>query len=103
MKIYKAHPDAMGYICLSDEIAVGLKHLMEKDGKDYRQRVIGFDDSHLAEVEKIISFNQGLDQIGKSVVETFLGWFEGSECSWPEFTQEICLKVKLVFPEDRTP
>jgi len=96
MDVYKSHPNAMGYICLSDEIAVGLKHLMEKDGKDYRHRVIGFDNSRLADLEEIASFDQSLDQIGKSVVGTFLDWFE--KFSWSS-AKEILLKVELVYPQ----
>jgi DNA-binding LacI/PurR family transcriptional regulator len=100
-RVFKAHPDAPAYICLCDQIAVGIKLLAAAAGKDYAGRIIGFDGSDLARQEGIASFGQHLDEIGKLVTEKLETWFwreEGKEpkAEWPGFEQ-VRTDVRLVW------
>jgi hypothetical protein len=79
-------PDALGYVCLSDEIAVAVKCLLTTAGRSDTDNVIGFDQSPLATRYGIPSFNQSLEKIGETTWSLFLDFFRrGNNASWPPF------------------
>lgn len=78
-------PDALVYCCLSDELAVGVRHLLRarraagetgEDRADPPQEplIVGFDDSQVARDEGITSFGQNLDDIGRSALDAISSW-----------------------------
>lgn len=67
--VYNQYPNAAAYICMSDALAVGLKNLLENTGQVWQRRILGFDNSPLAEAESLSSFNQGLDTTGEIAME----------------------------------
>jgi hypothetical protein len=89
--VYKTHPNASAYICFSDQIAVALKHILELKKKNKSQKVLGFDDSWIAQVEKVSSFGQKLDEIGSIVTKHLDQWFSPSlePTPWPNFMEEM--------------
>jgi DNA-binding LacI/PurR family transcriptional regulator len=87
-QVFQAHPDAAAYICLCDQIAVGIKHLAEATGQDYSPRILGFDDSELAHREGISSIGQQLDMIGQEAISKLSDWFRQMAdpgATWPPF------------------
>ena len=95
--VFEKHRDAIAYICLSDEIAVGIKHLLQADGREYRRRIIGFDDSELARTERITSFGQHLAELGWLATDRLSRWFSqanGPSAKWPDF-EEVLTDVDL--------
>jgi len=87
LAIWQAHPDADIYISLSDQIAIAIKHLLiAKTGcADWMHRVVGFDNSQLAQQEGLVSFAQDLNYIGKLAVNRLSAFFEGIPTyMWPE-------------------
>jgi DNA-binding LacI/PurR family transcriptional regulator len=88
LKVFRDYPDAQAYICLSDEIAVALRHLLVAAGKEFTCRIIGFDDSELARKEHITSFGQHLPEIGEAAVAQLSDWLTHASAgavSWPAF------------------
>lgn len=86
LTIVREHPNAMGYVCLSDQLAVGVAHLLIAMGRNPAGRVVGFDDSKLSEEEEITSFGQHLESIGQSTVAQIVRWHDegyGSREDWP--------------------
>ena len=101
LNVVRAHPNAMLYLCLSDEIAVGVKHHLEAKGLPTRNRIIGFDDSSLALKERITSFGQSIPEIGSKALELLSEWFNlmktSETAAWPEFeetAQEMSLSLR---------
>ena len=78
-------PDAIGYICLSDEIAVGVKCLLTAKGLSSADNVIGFDQSPLAARFGIPSVNQNLEKIGDATWSLFLDQFRRKDDSFSPF------------------
>jgi DNA-binding LacI/PurR family transcriptional regulator len=79
-------PNALGYVCLSDEVAAGVKSLLTAKGHPGTDKVIGFDQSHLAARCGIPSFNQSLDKIGAATWSLFLDFFRREDNAfWPAF------------------
>jgi DNA-binding LacI/PurR family transcriptional regulator len=79
-------PHALGYICLSDEVAVGVKYLLTAKGRSTADNVIGFDQSPLARRCGILSFNQSLEKIGEATWSLFLDLFRREDNDpWPPF------------------
>jgi DNA-binding LacI/PurR family transcriptional regulator len=79
-------PRALGYICLSDEVAVGVKCLLTAEGRSAADNVIGFDQSPLAARCGIPSFNQSLEKIGEATWSLFLDFFRREDNAfWPPF------------------
>ena len=73
--LVQKYPKATGYVCLSDEIAVGVKQLLLAGRRDPRRRILGFDGSALAMRHRIPSFDQRLSDLGDRVIEQFSTWF----------------------------
>jgi len=99
LQVFEAYPRAQAYVCLSDEIAVGLKHLVTASGREPRPWVVGFDDSQLAREERITSFGQHLDEVGGRAVEQLVRWFErnpSAVVTWPEKFEEVPTDIQLV-------
>ena len=94
LQVLKANPDALGYMCLSDELAVGVTHLLEHAADaNARKRVLGFDDSKLAREFGINSFTQHLPEIGERLADAFATFFLNrkpltSDDCWPEFKRK---------------
>ena len=84
-------PDAEGYICLSDEIAISVKHLLWARGEKAAHRILGFDDSSLAERHKVSSIGQHIHDIGRKVCELFETCFRTGEVGFQEVTCEVNL------------
>lgn len=91
--------DALGWVCLSDELSVGVLQTLEARGvSGARRRIIGFDDSTLARRHSITSFTQHVPDIGKQLAETFASFFRGTRVpgsAWPEFVEKT-IPVELV-------
>jgi DNA-binding LacI/PurR family transcriptional regulator len=70
IRIFQAFPHASLYVCLSDQLALGLKHCLIASGQEYKRRVVGWDNSEqYAQRENISSFDQGLKQIADQVFD----------------------------------
>ena len=98
LDVFQKYPDAQAYVCLSDQIAVGIKHLLIATGKSHRNRIIGFDDSDLAKQENLTSFGQQLEKIGDLAIEKLVAWF-GGQSEWkkePLGFEEIQTDMYLV-------
>jgi hypothetical protein len=94
------HSDARGYVCLSDEVAVAVKHLLLARGEQPDHRIIGFDGSSLAKKHGIPSFSQRLNDIGEMAIEQLLNWLrlpQESIRSWPPL-REVEIDVNLSPP-----
>jgi len=74
-RVLEEHPEARVYVCLCDEIAVAIKHLLTVADREEGRIVIGFDNSELARQSAVPSFCQGLDTIGPLVTDIMAGWF----------------------------
>jgi len=102
LAVVTAHPNAVGYVCLSDEIAVGIKHLLQKRSqRGANQAVLGFDASPLAHTHGIASINQHLEVIGRRVCELLNDFFRKNPhrpSSWPKF-REVYVPVTLNLPK----
>jgi DNA-binding LacI/PurR family transcriptional regulator len=98
LAILTAHPDADAFACLSDELALGVAHLLiARDTTDGLQRVLGFDGSSLARKYGIATIDQNLDRIGDTVAETltaFFTRFPASPEKWPSPREIPCDRVK---------
>lgn len=84
-------PDADGYVCLSDEIAISVKHLLWGRGEKAADRILGFDDSSLAASHNISSIGQHIYDIGRKVCELFEQHFRTGEAAFQEVTFEVNL------------
>jgi DNA-binding LacI/PurR family transcriptional regulator len=95
---WREHRDADLWVCLSDALAVGIKHLMLAAGEEnWHGRVIGFDNSTLAQEEHIDSFGQELRSAGAKAVDALragLARQRAGEARWPDF-REISNPVRL--------
>lgn len=88
----RKQPNACGWVCLSDEISVGVLQLLEASGDAKpRRRILGFDDSPLAQQYGISSFSQHLPDIGEHVVAVFAAHFRGE--SQPFGEREIPVEL----------
>jgi DNA-binding LacI/PurR family transcriptional regulator len=94
-EIVHTYPDAIGYVCLSDEIAVGVKQLLHALGHDPKSRILGFDGSALARRHHIPSFDQRLGDIGEAVIEQFSRWFDHGGIGEPREYHEVPVDLKL--------
>ena len=99
--VWKACEHAFAYVCLSDQIAVGLKHILLCNGYDEKQcsqRIIGYDGTPLAAGEKITSLSQNLDGIGDELLRRlsdFLPEYNAGRAKFPDKAAEISIPVTL--------
>jgi DNA-binding LacI/PurR family transcriptional regulator len=93
-------PDADGYVCLSDEIAISVKHLLWARGEKAADRILGFDDSSLAERHKIPSIGQQISEIGQKVCDLFDRCFRTGEVVFEEVPP---LEMKLTLRTEPDP
>jgi DNA-binding LacI/PurR family transcriptional regulator len=84
-------PDADGYVCLSDEIAISVKHLLWARGEKAAHRILGFDDSSLAARHNVSSISQHISDIGRKVCELLENCFRTGEAVFQEVTFELNL------------
>lgn len=84
-EVYRQVPDADAYICLSDQIAVALKHLREAGGNPLDGAIVGFDNADLARSERISSFDQELERTARLAIEALAGFFSRPTVDWPQF------------------
>jgi DNA-binding LacI/PurR family transcriptional regulator len=84
--VFRKHPNALGFVCLSDELAVAMKHLWMAAGRtgDPSDRIIGFDNSSLAEEYAITSIGQSIDKIGDLLVRRLGEFFNARKSDAPE-------------------
>ncbi len=92
--LWKTHPDAGAYICMSDTLAVGMKHLLLASGQSAEHRVIGFDDSNLAQQEGISSFGQNLSKIGEIAVDALYQEFQHDQRQFSKIKSELYLTLR---------
>ena len=95
MGVYRRHPDADLYVSLSDEIAVGLKHILIAAKRPWEGRIVGFDDSPMSREEGLPSFSQSLDAVGSRVVGKLQEFFIASPDSIPANFEELAVDVHL--------
>jgi DNA-binding LacI/PurR family transcriptional regulator len=94
-RVLHAQPAALGYFCLSDEIAVGVGQLLAARNEEARGRILGFDGSDLAAEHQIPSFDQKFDDLGEQVVRQFIAWLRippETAGDWPAF-REVAVKL----------
>jgi len=102
LKLFELHPKAAAYVCLSDQLAVGLRQLLRSHGLDEEQcrnRIVGFDGSLLAQQSRLVSLSQDLEKIGTEALDllcNYLGQYEGQEFFFPSVAREIHRAVRLV-------
>lgn len=83
-EVWARSPRADLYMCLSDQIAVSLKNILQAvHSNGFRPIIVGFDGSPLAIQHGICSFNQKLDQVGVKAFERLKiviqkGYYSGS-------------------------
>jgi DNA-binding LacI/PurR family transcriptional regulator len=98
---FERHRDTLGWVCLSDEIAIAIKHLLLANGDagaaDWRNRILGFDGSKAAARHQIASIGQHIDDIGRAVHRLFEDFFRTQSGSvvWPTF-REFPIEVELI-------
>jgi len=106
LKVFRAHPDAI-FVCLSDEMAVAIEHLIVAGSGDPSNRVVGFDNSDLARLEDIPSFDQHLQECAHQAWHMLYNAvvMHNLEQNWPDFVQKELLPTQLVvrFCQDRPP
>jgi hypothetical protein len=102
-RILLKHPDADLYLCLSDQLAVSLKHLMLARGvseEECHRKIVGFDGSPLAAQERIASLSQGLEEIGQRVLARLCQFLPTRGTAWVArdsyHAEEIPIAVKLI-------
>jgi DNA-binding LacI/PurR family transcriptional regulator len=93
--VLQQYPNARGYVCLSDEIAVAVQQLLMARGEETRRRILGFDGSELARHHRIPSINQWLPDLGEKVIEPFETWFRQTQPVWDP-CREIGVELSLV-------
>lgn len=98
LSVYQEHPDAPLYVCLSDQLAVGIKHLLIAAGKPWQHRVLGFDGSDLARVERIPSFSQDLDHVCRTAVDVLATHFTANKPKTTPRFSEVKIPVRLQDP-----
>lgn len=88
MALVSAHPEAAAFVCLSDELALGVAHLLIASGRpDGPSRVLGFDGSPMARRYGIATIPQRLNRIGDAVAETLAEFFvryPATPDRWPD-------------------
>jgi DNA-binding LacI/PurR family transcriptional regulator len=99
-KVIEECPNAAGYVCLSDEIAISVHQLLRNSRRvpDF-VRVLGFDASPQAKAHNIASIGQHLEDIGVGVRDVLRGFFADhshSSSAWPS-TKTV--KVPVSFEE----
>ena len=88
--------DARGFVCLADELSIGVLHQLHTRGiPSPARRVLGFDDSTQSREFGISSFSQHLPLIGRRLAETLAVGFRGEKVQWPEFREEA-IPVELI-------
>jgi len=98
---YDKNRDAALFVCLSDQLAVAIKHLLMASGKDYEGRVIGFDNSELSKKEQITSFDQGIERVGREISSKLSDFFANKpehDNKWPHFEEK---KIPVRLPEQK--
>lgn len=93
--VIQSCPDAHGYVCLSDEIAVGLKHLLWARGEKAAYRVLGFDNSSLAERHGVSSISQHIDDIGRKVCNLLDACLRTGETGFREVPCVVSLMSRI--------
>ena len=103
LAVVESHPSATGYACLSDELAVAVKHLLLARGRPGANgAVLGFDASRAAGTHGIASIDQHLESIGRGVAELLANFFQRNArkiVAWPPF-REIGQPVTLQLPRE---
>ncbi len=84
LEVWRKHQTADLFLCLSDQIAVALKHLIIASGSEHRwqHRVVGFDGSPLAMQAEVASFKQDLYLTGRKAVEALARFFQTRAHFW---------------------
>jgi DNA-binding LacI/PurR family transcriptional regulator len=93
-RVVSDFPSAEAYICFSDQLAVGIKHVLLAQGQDVEHRIVGFDNSRVAESENVSSFAQRLEDVGDAAVSLLLRQFRSREPVGP--FEEVELKMDLI-------
>jgi len=93
--VYREHPDAAAYVCLSDQIAVVLNQLLAAGRRKGRAgKVLGFDNTDFAKAEGIATFDQDLEQTAHLAIEALADFFSREFTVWPQFEPQTTT-VKL--------
>lgn len=105
LDVLKKHPDTDAYICLSDGLAVGLKHLLvaRDPGVNACERIVGFDGSALARNEGVPSFSQHLESVGEKSMARLCQFLahrlkDTPFTLPPEASRQIMIPVTLEIP-----
>jgi DNA-binding LacI/PurR family transcriptional regulator len=99
INVFRDHRESLGFVCLSDQIAVALKHLFVAAGRNAGDFIVGFDGSRLAADANVRSFGQSLDEIGHKAIGRLEAWFDRSSqgpASGLQGFDEVRLPLTLV-------
>lgn len=94
LSVYKKYPNASLYICLSDQIAVSLKQLLLAQQKPTTKRIVGFDNSSLAEIGQITSFEQNLESIAPKAIQILHDHLKQARKNFQNHLIEISLEPR---------
>ena len=88
------HRLADGFVCLSDSLAVAMKHHFIIAGQPWERRILGFDNTTLAQDEGISSFDQSRIETAKLAIDALMRHFNPTGPVDASAAAEL-LKVKV--------
>lgn len=99
LAVFQRHPDADGFVCLSDALAVAVQQHFIVAGQPWEGRVLGFDNTLVAHEEGVSSFEQSRAESARLAIDALRRFFEQqvsppAEDDWPE-PQMAKVKVSL--------
>jgi DNA-binding LacI/PurR family transcriptional regulator len=97
-RLVRESEDAVGFVCLADELCLGVLHQLEARGvRAPTRRLVGFDDSTHSREFGICSFSQHLPWVGQRMAEALADFFRHRELAkeWPAFREEP-IPVELI-------
>jgi DNA-binding LacI/PurR family transcriptional regulator len=97
LKVVTQFPKARAYVCLSDELAVGIKKVLEAKGENPGGRILGYDNSRLAELEGISSFGQRIDDTAERAVEILTRWIGNVGETQREWPQAVTDRIQVAW------
>jgi hypothetical protein len=94
------HGGAPVYVCLSDNIAATLLHVLALYREDARHKVLGFDNTNLARSLGFASVDQGLGEIADKVWTLFDACFRTRRRACSQF-EEVRVPLRIVVNQKR--
>lgn len=96
LDIVRRFPEASGYVCLSDDLAVGIKQILRAEGKWREGVVLGYDNSPLASKSQISSFDQNLEKTARESIQTLQDAWARPD-TWLHTSRARVVKIPVLF------